>query len=171
MRCASAWPKRLRSSPRDGPAGGDEAVEVGAALRRRALDQAQPVGGEDRDRRAAAGDRRRVGRVAVEQVAAPLAAADRGEQPALDAVLVADRRLGPRERAAEGDQVAAVGGAEGAAGEGEVERLEQVGLADAVGPDDADDPRLELDPDALEAAQRPRFDRGDQHRRPRVLRR
>ncbi len=115
-------------SPRR-PAGGEEAVEVGSALGRRALDQRQPVGREDRDRWAVAGDRRRVGRVAVEQVAAPFAAADRGEQLALEPVLVADRRLGPRQRAAEGDQVAAVRGAKRAAGEGEVEGLDQVRLA------------------------------------------
>ena len=37
-----------------GPAGRDKAVEVRAALGRRALDEDQPVGGEDRDRRAVA---------------------------------------------------------------------------------------------------------------------
>ena len=61
-------------------------------------------------------------------------------------VIVAHRRLGSRERAAEGDQVAAVGGAKGAAGEGEVERLEQVRLADAVGADQADDPGRQARP-------------------------
>ncbi len=143
------------------PAGGDEAVEVGAALPRRALDQAEAIGGEDGDGGPVAGQGRRVGRAAVEQMAAALAAADRGHQPALEPVRVADPGLGPGQRAAEGDQVAAVGGAEGAPGEGEVERLDEVRLADSVGTDDADDARLELNPDLVEAAQRPRFDRGD----------
>jgi hypothetical protein len=41
-------------------------------------------------------------------VAAALGAADRRQQVALDAVLVADRHFGPGEGAAEGNQVAAI---------------------------------------------------------------
>ena len=82
----------------------------------------------------------------------------------LDAVLVADDGLRPGELAAERNQLAPVGGAEGAAGEREVERLEQVGLAGAVWADQADDTLVQLDPRPVEAAQWPRFDGGDQHR-------
>src|SRR5206468_6297472 len=77
-----------------GPAGGDEAVEMRAALRRRALDQREAIGREDRDGRAAAGQRCRVSGTAVEQVPAALRAADRSQEVALDAIVVADRRFG-----------------------------------------------------------------------------
>ena len=144
---------------------------MGAALRRRALDQRQPIRGEDGDGRTVAGDGRRIGRVAVEQVPASLGAADRGHQRALDPVLAANRRLGAGERRAERDQVAAVAGAEGAPGEGEVERLEEVRLAGAVGADQADDPGVQLEPQPLEAAQRSGLGCGDQHGAPHTLRR
>ena len=147
-----------------GPARGGEAVEVRAALGRRALDQDEAIGGEDRDGRALAGDRRRVGRVAVEQMAAALAAAHRGEQRALGAVLGPDRRFGAGQGGAEGDHVAAIPGPEGAAGEGEVERLEEVRLAGAVGTDQAGDALPQLDPELAQTAQRCGLDRGDQHR-------
>jgi hypothetical protein len=131
---------------------------VRAAFRRRALDQAEAIGGEDGDRGAVAGDRRRVGRAAVEQVPPALGAADRREQGPFGAVLIADEGLRPREGAAERDQVAAIGGAEGATREGEVESLEKVRLAGAVGADQADDPALHLDPHAGEATQGPCLD-------------
>jgi len=83
----------------------------------------------------------------------------------LDPVLVADRRLGAGQLIAEGNQLAPIRGPERAAGEGEVEGLEQVGLAGAVGADQADHPLPQLDPRIAQAAQRPRFDGGDQHRR------
>src|SRR5207253_4251451 len=156
-------PEALAQLPPGRPAGGEEAVEVGPALGRRALDQGQAVGREDRDRRSGAGDRGWIGGVPVEEVAATFAAADRGQEPVLDAVVVADRRLRSRQGAAEGDQVATVRSAKGATGEGEVEGLDQIRLAGAVGTDDADDPRLQLDPDAVEAAQGAGLDRGDEH--------
>jgi hypothetical protein len=75
----------------------------------------------------------------------------------LDPVLVADHGLGPGELAAEGDQLAAVGGAEGPPREGEIERLEEVRLAGAVGADEADGPRPQLDARVDQVARRPRF--------------
>ena len=110
-----------------------------------------------------AGEGRGVGGVAVEQVAAPFGAADRRHQRPLDAVLAAHQRLRARQRAAERDQVAAVAGPERAAGEGEVEGLEEVRLAGAVGADQADDPRVELQAQPLEAAQRCGLGCGDEH--------
>src|ERR1700746_4169638 len=95
-------------------------------------------------------------------MAAPVAAADRSEQLVLDPVLILDRRFRPSERAAERNQVAAIGGAEGAAGKSEVERLEQVRLAGPVRSNDADDPQWKLDLDAVEAAQRLCLDRSDE---------
>ena len=71
--------------------------------------------------------------------------------------------FGASEIAAKGDQLTPIRGAKGAAGEGEVERLEQVGLAGAIGPDQADDPLPQLDPQVTQAAQWPRFYGGDQH--------
>src|SRR5215218_10235151 len=109
---------------------------MGPSLGRRALDEGQPVRSENRDGGAAAGDRAGVGGTAVEEVAAAFAAADRGKERALDPVLVANGSFRPRQRAPEGDQVAAVRGPEGAAGEGEVESLDEVGLAGPVRADD-----------------------------------
>ena len=143
-----------------------------AALGRRPLDQGQPVRREDRDRGAVARCRDGVHRAAVEEVAPTLGPADRRQQPVLDAVLVADDGLGPRQLSPERDQVTPVGGPERSAGEGEVERLEEVRLADAVGADQADDPRPELDPRIGQASRGIGFDDGDQHRAaPQTLRR
>ena len=81
-----------------GPAGGDQAVEVGAALGRRALDQRQQVGREDRDPWPVA---RRDGRVdggAVEQMPPALGPGDRPDQAMVSALRRLDLRLGPGER-------------------------------------------------------------------------
>src|SRR6185295_13673217 len=127
------------------PARDEEAVEMGSPFRRRALHQREAIGGEDRDGWTVAGQRRRFRGAAVEQVAAALGAADRRQHVALDLVVVAQGRLGTGEGSAERDQLAPVGRPEGAAGEREVERLEQVRLAGAVGPYEAGDagPQLE----------------------------
>ena len=83
-----------------------------------------------------------------------LGSADRGQEAPLGAVLVANRGLGTGNRLGEGDQLAAIRGAKGAAGEREVESLQEVRLARAVLAEHRGDAVLEGDLDAREAPQR-----------------
>ena len=108
MRCGQRLAVVLAQIGATGPAGGDEAVEMGPPLGGRALDQRQPVGREDRDRRAVARRDRRVDGGAVEQVAATLGPRDRGEQAVVGALRGLDIDLGARQVGPERDQLAPV---------------------------------------------------------------
>ncbi len=137
------------------PAARGRAVEVGAARRRRALDDREPVGGEDEDREAG---RQRIERGRARAVdrhplrlARPEADGDLGLAPLDDG-----RDLDARELLALGDEPALVGRARRPAEAAEVHRLEQRRLAGAVRADDRGDAVAELDLEARVAAERGR---------------
>ncbi len=164
LRCARAWPKRWRRSPRLGQR---------AATKRSRCARRSPGGplisASRSGEKTATG-----GRLRASVAGSAALPSSRWRRPSLrlteasrrrlDAVVVSHRRFRPGEGAPEGDQVTAVGGAKRTAGEGEVERLEKVRLADPIGADEADDPGPQVDPRLRQAPQRPRFDGGDQHR-------
>ena len=133
LRCARARPKRAPLLGARGPQRRHEAVEVGAAGGGRALDQGQPVGHEDGDGRAASPRLGAGAAGAVEQMAAAFVACEieaRNVRRSAPSATVASARASDSPKRI---RSRARSGPAGAPGEGEVERLEQVGLAGAVG--------------------------------------
>ncbi len=120
------------------PEGGDELVEVCAANARWALEQLQALGHEDAQQRSL----RKLDQ-ALDGRAVTAHALDRarvlGQRAVADgqlvlALAVADTHADPRSGLAEAHQLALVARPRRAPGAAEVDRLEQVGLARAVGP-------------------------------------
>ena len=133
---------------------------MGPAMGRGSLDERQPVRVEDVHQRALPGIAGQG--PAGEQVPALAGAVEGGQQ--LSAPL--ELELHPSPLLAIADQVPVVAGAKGAAGEAEVDRLEEVGLAGSVRAVDHDDVRRERGPRGGEVPEPAALDCADDHGRP-----
>ena len=133
----------LRHAGARGEEPAEHAVEVRAARGRPALDDGQPVGGED-ERRDLAAQRlggREPGAVQARLLRLALAKRHARARAARRSRVAADHDAAGR--LAEADQLRVLPRARREALRRDVQRLEQVRLADAVSPDDEHDPRRE----------------------------
>ena len=120
-----------------------EAIQMGSPSRRRALDQRQTIGQEDRHRRS-----RRLpvalARLPVDQMPAFTGAVQRPQQPAWIAVS-ANIGLDSSHALAEGNRLSLVASAARVAGERQADRLQEVRLAGPIRPPQEGQPIAQLD--------------------------
>jgi hypothetical protein len=145
-----------------GPERRDDLVEVGTAQRRGTEHELEPVRQEHRDQRPRGGVGQPLHGRAVDAQPLRLAGLE-ADADLVAATVVLRLEHQPRERRAEADDLALVGGAAGAARAGEVDPLEQVGLAGAVAPGDDGQPRPRAQLRLLVGAEVAQLEPGDPH--------